>query len=99
MNKSVTFLDSENKLYYVPYFENDNLWWNNNDKINATKSLINDIKRLLAIHPKMDLQQVKYMLFEKNTISYDIRNFYTEEQIEQMKKMEKMNNETIMLSN
>lgn len=77
MNKKVSF----SNIYYIHIIpKNDNmyndvLWWNDVDRLNAVNDTLADIKRLLDIHPDMDVHQVKKLLFQPNNIIYDGNNF------------------------
>lgn len=85
MKKKVSF-SPHRQLFFIPKYDRDRdlLWWTPEDAINAKISMICDMKRLRSIHPNMTLKQIKHFLFEKKTITYDIRYFYTEEEIANM---------------
>jgi len=66
-------------IYKCPNYDDmiDILWWNYEDKQNATKSSIDEINNLMTIHPKMKLQDAIKLLYQPNNISYNPNNFDT----------------------
>ena len=66
-------------IYECPNYDDmiDILWWNYEDKQNATKSSIDEINNLMTIHPKMKLQDAIKLLYQPNNISYNPNNFDT----------------------
>ena len=51
------------------------LWWDDEDFNNAYQSYIEEIRRLIEIHPFMKLHEAKKLLYQPNNISYDPSNF------------------------
>jgi hypothetical protein len=46
------------------------LWWTENDKRLAHKAALFELRRLMFIHPSMNLTQAKTLLYQRNTIDY-----------------------------
>jgi len=55
--------------------EHFDLWLSENDFANSYKMAINELKRLLEIHPFMKLWEAKKLLYQPNNIRYDPNNF------------------------
>jgi hypothetical protein len=56
-------------------FNGYHLWWDDEDFNNAYRSYIQEMGRLMEIHPFMNPQEAKKLLYQPNNISYDPRNF------------------------
>ena len=75
--KKVTFNDII-YIHLIPYYNeiiksNDDIWWNDNDFLNASHDASEKIKNLLNIHPFMTYKQAKKILY--SPICYDKNNF------------------------
>ena len=56
-------------------FSKFNLWWQEHDYNNAIISAKNEIGQLIKIHPYMEINQAKRLLYQPNNISYNESNF------------------------
>jgi len=70
-----------NDVYYIPKETDVTLWWSEEDKLNAVKSIKKEINYLLKLHPNMDKKIIKYMLFQRTKIIYDANFFIDNEKI------------------
>ena len=64
-------------IYKIFIYQKDHdidLWWTDFDRKRACYSFLQDINKLLLIHPSMEVSDAKKML-TKTTISYDPNNF------------------------
>lgn len=77
VNKKVKF-NKIKYIYLIPFYYEiikslDDIWWNENDFLNAYYDDIKKIKNLLNIHPSMTYKQAKKILY--SPFSYDESNF------------------------
>jgi len=76
-NKKVKFSNIK-YIYLIPFYYEiikslDDIWWNENDFLNACHDATKKIKNLLDIHPLMTHKQAKKILY--SPFSYDESNF------------------------
>jgi hypothetical protein len=52
--------------------DSNDIWWSTTDKVNACKSMIDEIKTLQSIYPDMTYKQAVKLLYQPNNISYRV---------------------------
>jgi hypothetical protein len=57
-------------------YDTIDIWWSNTDKLNANKSMYDEIQVLRKRHPAMTLKQAMKLLYQPNNLRYyDPSNF------------------------
>lgn len=57
-------------------YDMTDIWWSERDKVNAYKSMYDEIQVLQKIHPSMTLKQAMKLLYQPNNLRYyDPSNF------------------------
>jgi hypothetical protein len=78
--KKHVLFENIKKIYilYKNNIHNDvkrDLWWNDDDYLDAKKTANEEINRLMSIHPSMERKYALKLLYQPNNISYDPDNF------------------------
>jgi len=72
----VVLIPKINELFSV--IDRCDMWWSENDKLNACKSMYAELQTLQKRHPCMTLKQAMKLLYQPNNLRYyDASNFVT----------------------
>jgi hypothetical protein len=69
------------RVVYIPTKEATNdikeaLWWSEYDHITASNNSLLELKKLMNIHPSMNIKHAKKLLYQPNNLTiYDPSNF------------------------
>lgn len=78
MNKKNVKFSLFNQSFWIEKYNEEDiymLWWSYLDNVKSMKDSKKEINNLLSIHPSMNIQQAKKLLYQPNNISYDPNNF------------------------
>jgi len=74
--KKVSFTN-KNTIYTIPTTNDPSLWWKSHDFEKSYKDMKEELNTLMKIHPMMTIKEAKYMLYQKQSITYEPRLFFS----------------------
>lgn len=79
MNKKKVSFNTEKYIhiisYLTEYISPTELWWSQNEHVEARKSAFEEINRLRSIHATINLRDAARLLYQPNNITYNKNNF------------------------